>query len=453
MPHARHLPLFFILYGLLGLILGLINEDFIINYIAIGTIFFILCLYSLKKYSLLWFFIFIYLIYLTPYLVIYLSQGDFSSWRQGGISLIENNRTLAQLAALLAFGSILVGLKLTYFRKDRLPSPTQINQKSTLWSWRAKAVMYAMGILPLLIFSALLSGRNRDTWLEDSGAGDISAINIAFMMIYLSAAYFATRWMNGKSWRIGILFPSLSSLLFAYAGFRYCLVGIALIFATAYMQKNKVSLKKAIAFLFLAFLAYSLMTIIAISRNLDTTPFEVATKLISGQLDKLTFLSAAGAHEQNIYYSYVRTLENQEIYYGSLYLDVFIRTLPSFIYANLFDTTRVNDLISAIAAPISIFDTKLNLGAFFLAEAHLNFGLTGVIIIYSASIFLIDSIESIQQKSLTAKIMYFVSIANLPNYIYYGSNSIVKIAFYSLITILLIRIISTPHRIRGSALQ
>ena len=432
--------------AILGIIFGLFSNAILINYVAIGTTFFLVALYLLRKYILLWFFLFIYLVYLSPYLILYLGAGDFSSWRQGAISDIENTETLTQLAWVIILGILMTGIKFNYIDKVKVYSRTRTDYKSVMWAKPVRLAMYVMGLLPMFIFLLLLSGKSRDIWLEESGAGDVAIINIAFMMIYLCAAYFMTSWARERIWGLGFMISLASAVLFAYAGFRYCLVGVALIAVTAYMQKNPIKLSKALFFVFCAVISYALLTIIAISRNFDVSPITVLMRLASGELDSLSVISAAGAHEQNIYYSYVRTLEHRHIYYGSLYLDVIIRTLPSFIYGNFFDTTRVNDVISSIAAPSTFFDTKLNLGAFFLSEAYLNFGRIGIFIIYFASIYFLDAIESHQEKSLTQNMMYFVAVANVPNYIYYGSNSIIKIAFYSFVTILIIRTLSGIFR-------
>jgi len=291
-------------------------------------------------------------------------------------------------------------------------------------------------------FLQLVAGKGRNALLVEATTSDVAVLNIAFMLIYLGAGYFITSKMIGKKWIFGFSLSLLAALLFAYAGFRYCLIGLMLIVCTFYMQASAIKLYRLFGFVVLGLLAYFLLTLIALSRNLGVGALEVVKEIASGGLDFSLLISSAGAHEQNIYYSLLEVFMRGQVYYGALYVDSVIRVLPSFVYGGLFETLRTADVIAAIAAPQELVEARLNLGAFFLAESYLNFGLMGAYLVFLLSMAVFSFVESHQGKSSSWNIMYYVMIALLPNYIYYGLNSMLKMVVYSIVVILMLRVVS-----------
>lgn len=432
-------PRLSIVFGALAVLLGFISNSFVVNYVAVIVPAFIFWLYVIRRYALLWFFVFVYIVYVFPYFLIFLEIGDFSSWRQGLIRYEDNESLLAHMARMIGLGLLVVGL--IGLRFPKLKSFKYSNGEGVaarIWSRRVRYIVYGLGGIPVFIFFYFVAGKDRGSLLLEFGASDVAALNIAFMLVYLCGAYFISRGSAGGKWMFGFFLSLLSALLFAYAGFRYCLIGLMLMACTAYMQGSSVRVIRVLFFLILALVAYLLLTLIALSRNLGRGVIEVAVGFFSGDLDVSLLLSSAGAHEQNIYYSLYEVFVNDQVYYGSLYIDSIIRILPSFMYGSFFETIRTADVIASIAAPKELVDARLNLGGFFMAESYLNFGLIGSYFVFVFSVVFFFGVELWRKSRPFWGILYYVMVALLPSYIYYGFNSFFKMLTYSMVVLLVL---------------
>lgn len=435
------LPVFLLLYSIVGLFLGLISHKSIINYGVLGVVPFFIFLLGRKKYAETWFFIFIYLICIPPYFLLYLGGGDFSSWREGMLSKQQNLLGLISIVKVINFCILYVVIK-EMLGKKNFDSPVY-NVSDRFWSFYPRLFSILLASASLVLYFPMVYGQSREAFLGGGGAADVTMLNVAFLFIYISSSYGFIGWMVGKLNLLAGLFPLLVSALYAYSGFRYCLIGCVLIFVTCYLYREKLGIIKMVVFVVGGLAFYLMLTLAAMSRNLDVSFLSVVADVFSGRLDLSAVAVSFGAHEQNIYYSFLKTIESGRFEHGLLYLDSIIRVLPSFLYSEFFDTRRVNDVVLEVGAPSHMLGTSLNLGAFFLAEAYLNFGRVGL---YAIPLFFLYAVGGLQRrasKSFSYLMIYFVIVANIPNYVYYGSNSILKLIFYSFIFIYIFRMLAS----------
>ncbi|WFO19458.1 O-antigen polysaccharide polymerase Wzy [Pseudoalteromonas sp. H100] len=145
---------------------------------------------------------------------------------------------------------------------------------------------------------------------------------------------------------------------------------------------------------------------------------------MNNELNFSDLMEHFGGHEQNILYSYFIVTKDTSMSMGKDYFISLVQILPSFISDPLVGSNRVNEVISSIASPEHFIENNLNLGAFFIVEAYLNFSWFGVFflpVIFMYLIYLFD------KKSYKDR---FILSSTIPFFIYYGFGFGLKIIFY-----------------------
>lgn len=360
-------------------------------------------------------------IFLLSINIYYLIGGDFTSWRS-----IENFSNYLPELALMNLSIYIAFYVSFYLIRIKVSDLVDI-----VVAPKNNIIKFIWVTLSFLCFVPL-AFVSRELFLSGvlPGGTIILTLFIAFSLLSLlelTNSFFSE---SKKENRILLVISMLMLTWIAANGFRAPLImgGVILIMFSINRTLHLHGELKVRGFIFLFFIFYSVLIVFQVMRGLNLTFIEFVSSFVNGSFTFEDLKNHLGGHEQNILYSYF-LITKEESVSGVYYLVSLVQVLPSFISKLFISSERVNDEISTLIAPEHFTDNNLNLGAFYLTEAFLNFSWVGVFLIPTIFVMVLHFIEV---KVRADNVKYLVS-AVIPFAIFYGIGFSLKIIVYCLL--------------------
>ncbi|AUL74558.1 hypothetical protein ATS72_013610 [Pseudoalteromonas sp. 13-15] len=359
-------------------------------------------------------FIVINTLFLLSIDIYFMLGGDFTSWRA-----ITSFGEYIQEFSILNILNILFFLFLSF-----LPN-NDLNNKNETCILTANGRLYFFYSVVAIVLFIPLGTVTRHSFLVGVIPGGTILMSLYITFSLLAVREGLLKINQGSKFRLQqLLFflVMLSSLILALNGFRAPFVMVVICSLLFFFENTK--RKKLSKYIFLGGLIYLLLIFFQILRGLELGALELIEKLMNNELNFSDLMEHFGGHEQNILYSYFIVTKDTSMSMGKDYFISLVQILPSFISDPLVGSNRVNEVISSIASPEHFIENNLNLGAFFIVEAYLNFSWFGVFflpVIFMYLIYLFD------KKSYKDR---FILSSTIPFFIYYGFGFGLKIIFY-----------------------
>lgn len=256
--------------------------------------------------------------------------------------------------------------------------------------------------------------------------GLYAIILMMFISFLISILFFEKEARKSRLYILTLSLYLVEMVSIGFKGYRYILVFIAIQFLFLFFDHVKVSMKKIICFCMVGVGFYVLMTYVKY--------WYIGTGYMG--------INSIGLHERNIFYSLVALINELEgvIYRNeNTYVNGILLLIPRFISGQF-------SLPSSGNAIIRYFDqgwlgTGMNMGAYYLAEAYMNFKLIGVVVasvIIAIVIFNLEKIKNI--NCFEGKFYYAYVLGQTYNIVYYGFTGYFRILIYYACFLMLIGI-------------
>lgn len=308
-------------------------------------------------------------------------------------------------------------------------------------------IAFSVPLILIVVFTAFTTSRG--DYVENVQGGDRFFMVLGPLVLGLAAN---VGWVVRNRWLTMLsIFTLLLSFLIAMSGYRSVFVEAALGAFAGYMMRRKIGapliLGGIIALLiayyvmsYLAFLRYSGIAIGDVLRgNVPAASWEDISS-VSGRAEQLSIFT--------VYYA-----DSLHKYFGLTYVAAFIRSLPNFIYTSFGDIPRVQDIL-VTGGPVQFGQVGLNLGAYFYAEAILNFGRLGALVPIAATTAGLLVLEHQKFKTRYLQFVYPSLAMKMAVLALYGSANFTKqtLTLLAIITVFyLIGMSSLPRRMRRLA--
>lgn len=246
--------------------------------------------------------------------------------------------------------------------------------------------------------------------------GLYAIILIMFISFLISVLFFEKEARKSRLYILTLLLYLVEMVSIGFKGYRYILVFIAIEFLFLLFDHGKVSMKKIVQFCIMGVGLYVLMTYIKYW-YLGTTYMGI---------------NSIGLHERNIFYSFVALINELDgsVYRSeNTYANGILLLIPRFISGQF-------SLVSSGNAIIRYFDqgwlgTGMNMGAYYLAEAYMNFKLFGVMAVSVIMAIVILKLEVIKNmNSFWGKFYYAYVLGQTYNIVYYGFTGYFRTLIY-----------------------
>jgi hypothetical protein len=294
-------------------------------------------------------------------------------------------------------------------------------------------------VLFVLIEGSVILG-GREVWL--TGRTSFPWVEVFYLNLLMSVIMIHVYKVRSV---LSIILYSINifiTLYFAITGFRGILVFyVFCVFAIVVLKRNRITLKELRRVAVIALISIILLNVLSLVRT--------GTDSVQNLSEE--FLSHFGLHEENIFTSFVGTLNQDKESDTVTYIDSILAIFPSGFFGNSYRYVRVNNLIGSIFFTNEQLNAGHNVGAFYLAEGVYNWGSLGVYI--STIIYLTITVlsEKILRKITELRLaIYIIMCGNIYTGVYYGSATFVKMIFYELILVAIAEMIIKLKKIKSS---
>ena len=265
-------------------------------------------------------------------------------------------------------------------------------------------------------------GTTRNQWIRDASVEDrlvqiLGGLGLSLTII-CGILY------RGLAVKVLAAIAFLAAIITAASGSRFVLVFCALGAASLIIIARPIKRWHIAALFSLGLMAYFLLLYFTFFRQNGISTLSILSGSSNLDVRFSDVLRYAGRQEQTALYTVSYALGLDRVY-GMTYVDSVLRMFPYFIHSQLFDTLRPQDLLSG-GAPIQFREAGLNLGAYFFAEAILNFGPIGPILILGAFLPALNWIERTKYRSEFSQMLYGVLSMMAPIFAMYGSSNFFK---------------------------
>ena len=361
-----------------------------------------------------------------------LLDKPFDSWRAWYIGVDEMKRTLYYLSNTLYFTILLNAITphVIAWIETAKPRPAYVETEpnfSPLSLGVLSLAALGIGFISIYMFGTVA----RNELAQSSDQSDMALYNLC-IYFELFAVVLLLEGSSGRMGTVAVMVGVLSLLAIGFSGLRSALLLLGTSLALRWLLRTRWSYKFIVYSVPPAIVAYFLMTVIGVQRHLDCSTLEALQLTLAGGGAQTSSASDfAGSNERTHFYTLFYFTERKYLCFrGMAYVQSIIRLLPRAIYS-LFGAIRINDVIAEEALPPHLFSTNLNLGAYFLTEAVLNFGRWGpyfvLPMIYAGMIYA----EIARLRSYFGRFMYIVACANMITFVFYGLNGFAKPLLYT----------------------
>ncbi len=416
---------------LLGLMVILIlaftiNKSNILIFSAILLICILPCIIEAffnRLYLYFLFEIFIAELYVVMVIRSVVLKASEESWRASYNIESMNLVSLKYLVISLSVIGIVQILGSTNIKKTKMIFPKVKTNNAMLTCFNIFSIIF---LALFIVKSEVLSLRNYADTI------DTTYIPIFIMILCTYLCMFWDLLTTKCKYRISEISTTLVIILYlliffvlVVKGYRFLLVQIGILLFLLYVQKKtKISYKTLVLIGFIGMCFYILLVFIK-SRYLG---LDQAKSLMFG-------------HERNLFFS-LNAIISKVSKLGSgdnTYISTLSNLLPKTITHS--DHLNVSGIIMQYINPSSYTTTGVTVGAFYLTEAYLSFGVMGVLlvsIVIAAIILMIEKIRNKRNNSLFCYFYIFVG-AQMFNVVYYGSLNYVKQIVYFVIMIKMLK--------------
>lgn len=279
--------------------------------------------------------------------------------------------------------------------------------------------VFSLALLALFIVEGnILSMRNYAQTINTT----YLPIFIMLFSMYLMMFFGSTKQL--KVLNITSLVTFLYSIVFLYLilnGYRFLLVQIFTLIVLIYLKKKSVnSIKTA---LFLVIVGVGFYTILIYMKS---------AYLGNVEINNLLF-----GHERNLFYSLNAIQSNPYLFESNTYISTIQNLLPKALTGN--DHLNVSATIMTLVNPSVYYSTGVTIGAFYLTEAFLSFGESGIFISSIGLVMFFLIVENKFKNHPALEYMYLFIGSQIFNFVYYGSLNYVKqILYFSILLFVLI---------------